>query len=90
MVTDVEKSWSVMLNQLLNQLRQDLALPKCLQIVSHLRHMEVFTETELRLKFLQTRNTWLQKCLDSIAKDDGKYDIFSKTILIFAFQPRIT
>lgn len=68
---DVERSWFVMLNQLLNQLRQELTLPKCLQIVSHLRHMEVFSEAELRLKFLQTRNTFLQNCLKAIPNDDG-------------------
>lgn len=68
---DVERTWFVMLNQLLNQLRQELGLPKCLQIVSHLRHMDVFNEAELRLKFLQTRNTWLQNCLNQISIDDG-------------------
>lgn len=65
-----------MLNQLLNQLRQELTLPRCLQIVSHLRHMEVFTEAELRLKFLQARNTWLQNCLNAIPKEDGVFVFF--------------
>lgn len=60
-----------MLQQLLTQLKTDLALPKCLQIVGHLRRMEVFTESELRLKFLQTRDVWLQSCLKSIPKEDG-------------------
>lgn len=69
---DVDKAWFLMLHQLLSQLRQDLSLPNCLQIVGHLRRMEVFTETELRLKFLQTRNCWLEHCLKSIPKDDGK------------------
>jgi hypothetical protein len=62
-----------MLHQLLSQLKQELTLPKCLQIVSHLRRMQVFTETELRLKFLQTRNAWLQTCLAAIPKDNGKF-----------------
>lgn len=67
-----------MLHQLLNQLKQELTLPKCLQIVSHLRRMQVFTETELRLKFLQTRNTWLQSCLNAIPKDNGMFSISDK------------
>lgn len=65
-----------MLQQLLSQLKTDLALPKCLQIVGHLRRMEVFTESELRLKFLQGRDVWLQSCLSAIPKDDGKENFF--------------
>lgn len=71
-VKDVNQIWLLMLHQLLSQLRQDLTLPKCLQIVSHLRRMEVFNETELRIKFLQTRSAWLQGCLKSIPSDNGK------------------
>lgn len=62
-----------MLHQLLNQLRQELSLPKCLQIVTHLRHMEIFNEAELRLKFLQARNMWLQECLKNIPNNDRKF-----------------
>lgn len=69
---DVEKSWTIMLRELLEQLRQELSLPKCLQIMSHLRQMEVFTEAELRLKFLQSRNSWLSNCLKNIPSEDGK------------------
>ncbi|EFA02659.1 conserved oligomeric Golgi complex subunit 8 [Tribolium castaneum] len=78
-VADVDKAWLLMLHQLLTQLKQELTLPKCLQIVSHLRRMQVFTESELRLKFLQTRNTWLQSCLNAIPKDNANYHL-NKTI----------
>lgn len=37
--------------------------------------MDVFTETELRLKFLQTRNTWFQGCLAAIPKENGMFFI---------------
>ncbi|KAJ8919495.1 hypothetical protein NQ315_002116 [Exocentrus adspersus] len=78
-VDDVDKAWLLMLHQLLTQLRQDLSLPKCLQIVGHLRRMQVFTEPELRLKFLQTRDCWLQKCLKAIPRDDVGHHL-TKTI----------
>uniref|UniRef100_A0AAR5P5A9 Conserved oligomeric Golgi complex subunit 8 n=1 Tax=Dendroctonus ponderosae TaxID=77166 RepID=A0AAR5P5A9_DENPD len=67
---DVNRAWLLMLHQLLNQLKQDVALPRCLQIVGHLRRMEVFTELELKLKFLQARGHWLDHCLKYIPKDD--------------------
>lgn len=63
-----------MLHELLACLRQDLQLPRCIQIVSLLRRMEVFTESELRLKFLQARDTWLKSSLAAIPNDDRKYE----------------
>ncbi|KAJ8867754.1 hypothetical protein PR048_031557 [Dryococelus australis] len=68
---DVEAAWLNMLYQLLSQLHTDLQLPKCLQVVGYLRRMGLFTEPELRLKFLQARDTWLHSLLAAIPKDDG-------------------
>lgn len=61
-----------MLEQLLAQLRTDLQLPKCLQIVGYLRRMQAFSLPELKLKFLQARDNWFCAILNSIPKDDGK------------------
>lgn len=52
---DTERFRQLMLNQLVQQLQGSLVLPVCLRLVGLLRRMNVFNETELRLKFLQVR-----------------------------------
>ena len=55
---EVKKSTEYMLNQLLLQLRGNIQLPACLRIISYIRQLEVFTEGELRITFLQAREKW--------------------------------
>lgn len=62
-----------MVGQIVGSLRGDLPLPRCLQLVGLLRSMDAFTESELRIKFLHARDSWLQNLLNNIPKDDGKY-----------------
>ncbi|KAF6780086.1 hypothetical protein AHF37_00427 [Paragonimus kellicotti] len=50
---------SQLIHQLCNQLRSPLSLPSCIKVVVFLRRTGVFTEQELRLKFLQARTTCL-------------------------------
>lgn len=71
-VRSVEALWHTMLVQLVAQLRMDLQLPKCLQIVGYLRRMQAFGNKELKLKFLQARDAWLTSCLDAIPTKDGR------------------
>ncbi|CAN9506553.1 unnamed protein product [Ophioblennius macclurei] len=79
MVSEVRQSSQLMLSQLLQTLRGEAALPACLRVVGFLRRMDVFTEAELRVKFLQARGAWLDALLAAVPDDDA-YAHAAKTV----------
>lgn len=82
MVNQIENSWSVMVNQVIDSLKEDLPLPKCLELTGLLRSMDAFSEPELRIKFLQARDSWFQGLLNAIPKEDGKNKFYNSLLLV--------
>jgi len=65
-VDAVKKSSHLLLNHLLDQLKTNIQLPSCLRYIGYLRRMNCFSEAELRIKFLESRDHWLQTNLAAI------------------------
>lgn len=76
---EVQSCTKLMLSQLVSQLRMPAQLPHCLKVVGYLRRMGVFSDEEIRLKFLQARDAWFKSTLEEIPKDNA-YQHMLKTV----------
>lgn len=65
---DIETSSEWMLSQLLGKLRGQITLPECLRVVGFIRRMAVYSESELRLKFLQARELYFDSVLSATSR----------------------
>jgi len=76
---EVQSCTKLMLIQLMSQLRMPAQLPHCLKVVGYLRRMGVFSDEEIRLKFLQARDAWFMSTLEEIPNDNA-YQHVLKTV----------
>lgn len=60
------------MSALCQELRTDLELPQCMRIVRILRTLNLITEEQLAVKFLQTRNAWFNLKLENIPNESSK------------------
>ncbi|XP_002123181.2 conserved oligomeric Golgi complex subunit 8 [Ciona intestinalis] len=77
-IGDVQRTTQLMLEQLLNQLHSTLSLPACLKTVGFIRRLDCFSEVELRVKFLQARNSWLDGLLAVVPSGGGELEAFER------------
>ena len=78
---DVQESRGLMLSRLIGSLREQISLPECLRVVGFLRRLCVYTEVELRIKFLKSRDIWLFTEIDVVEQEDP-FSFLSKIIEI--------
>lgn len=60
LLQDVKACRALLLEQQVTRLSGNVTLPDCLRSVSYLRRMAVFSEPELRYKFLECRESWFE------------------------------
>lgn len=63
-INDVVDCKDTMVSQITKELSGNIQLPVCLKMVQYLRDLDKFTEDQLRIHFLNCRNSWFQSELN--------------------------
>ncbi|XP_014235097.1 conserved oligomeric Golgi complex subunit 8 [Trichogramma pretiosum] len=66
-VIQTEHFWLLTIDWIFVELEKDMSIPLCLQLINFLRAIGIFTEAELRIRFIEKRNVWYQSSLKSIS-----------------------
>ncbi|KAJ3050578.1 conserved oligomeric Golgi complex component [Rhizophlyctis rosea] len=68
---EVTSSAQDMLSQLIALLKGNVKLPLCLTVIGYLKKMNVFTDAELRITFLQQRAAFFRDLINDIKETDS-------------------
>jgi conserved oligomeric Golgi complex subunit 8 len=68
---EVEDLVKVMLSQLHQNLRGNIQAKDCLENIAFLRRLDVYSETELRVTFLKSRDAWLASEVDRLSTNNA-------------------
>ncbi|KAJ3045698.1 conserved oligomeric Golgi complex component [Rhizophlyctis rosea] len=68
---EVMDSAQAMLSQLIALLRGNVKLPLCLTVIGYLKKMNVYSDAELRIVFLQQRDAFFQDLINDIKETDS-------------------
>eukprot|EP00002_Diphylleia_rotans_P022786 TRINITY_DN4479_c0_g1_i2.p1 TRINITY_DN4479_c0_g1~~TRINITY_DN4479_c0_g1_i2.p1 ORF type:complete len:723 (+),score=177.40 TRINITY_DN4479_c0_g1_i2:93-2261(+) len=79
LVAEVFLSSKSMQEQLVSELQSSSQLPVCLRVVGYLRRLAVYSELELRMCFLKSRDCWFNNILAKIPTEDP-YTFLSKMV----------
>ena len=76
---DVALQVTAMRDQLHRNLRGNVKLQQCLENISYLRRLEMYSDMELRVIFLKSRDAWLQVQRERISPKNA-YSFLSKLV----------
>jgi hypothetical protein len=71
LASEVRLASTMLVRQLHEQLRGPITLPACLRVVGYLKRLGIYSEHELRVSFLSSRDAWLAGVLAALPRDSA-------------------